>query len=163
RSRRSTPRPSPGSPRPSRPSAGSTRTSPSGSGSSSPAPSSNASSPGGGRNSPAPPRRSTCRPTAPARRARPSAAARGPRPPPAPRAEAVEGRSREAGAPPFMVLVAAFQALLSRVSGQEDVTVGSPIAGRRRPEVFGLIGFFVNTLALRLDLSGRPSFRELLS
>ncbi|MEA2694508.1 MAG: hypothetical protein QOJ16_3895, partial [Acidobacteriota bacterium] len=82
---------------------------------------------------------------------------------PAALAAAVERRSQEAGATPFMTLLAAFQALLSRWSGQEDVTVGSPIAGRRRPEVEGLIGFFVNTLALRLDLSGRPAFRDLLS
>src|SRR5262249_1844239 len=58
--------------------------------------------------------------------------------------------------------LAAFQALLSRYSGQEDIVVGSPIAGRARVEVEGLIGFFVNTLALRGDLSGNPSFRELL-
>ncbi len=61
----------------------------------------------------------------------------------------------------FMLLLAAFQALLSRSSGQEDVVVGSPIANRTRLETEGLIGFFTNTLALRLDLSGDPSFREL--
>ena len=59
-----------------------------------------------------------------------------------------------------MTLLAAFQALLARMSGQEDVAVGSPIAGRRRPEVEGLIGFFVNTLVLRLDLAGRPGFES---
>ncbi len=62
-----------------------------------------------------------------------------------------------------MTLLAAFQVLLHRYSGQEDIAVGSPIAGRRRPELEGLIGFFVNTLVLRSDLSGNPSFRELLA
>ena len=62
-----------------------------------------------------------------------------------------------------MTLLAAFQVLLYRYTGQEDVAVGSPIANRRRPEIEGLIGFFVNTLVLRADLSGNPSFRELLS
>jgi amino acid adenylation domain-containing protein len=64
---------------------------------------------------------------------------------------------------PFMTLLAAFQVLLYRYTGQEDVVVGSPIANRRRPEVEGLIGFFVNTLVLRADLSGHPSFSEFLS
>ncbi|HEX7241664.1 MAG TPA: condensation domain-containing protein, partial [Longimicrobiaceae bacterium] len=62
----------------------------------------------------------------------------------------------------FMVLLAAWQVLLSRYTGQEDVVVGSPIANRNRREVEELIGFFVNTLALRGDLSGNPSFREVL-
>ncbi|HEV2705718.1 MAG TPA: amino acid adenylation domain-containing protein [Pyrinomonadaceae bacterium] len=62
----------------------------------------------------------------------------------------------------FMLLLAAFQLLLSRYSGQRDVVVGTPIAGRNRQELEGLIGFFVNTLILRTDLSGAPSFRELL-
>ena len=62
----------------------------------------------------------------------------------------------------FMVLLAAFQALLARYSGQEDVVVGSPIAGRTHRQVEGLIGFFVNTLALRTDVSGDPSFTQLL-
>ena len=61
-----------------------------------------------------------------------------------------------------MTLLAAFQALLHRYSGQADFAVGSPIAGRTRSELEGLIGFFVNTLVLRGDLSGDPSFRELL-
>src|SRR6185369_16360694 len=59
-------------------------------------------------------------------------------------------------------MLAAFQVLLSRYSGQAEVVVGTPIAGRTRAEVEPLIGSFVNTLALRADLSGGPSFRELL-
>ncbi len=62
----------------------------------------------------------------------------------------------------FTTLLAGFQALLMRYTGQEDIVVGCPIAGRTRAETEGLIGFFVNTLALRTDLSGDPSFRELL-
>ncbi|MGD2115799.1 MAG: amino acid adenylation domain-containing protein, partial [Acidobacteriota bacterium] len=62
----------------------------------------------------------------------------------------------------FMVLLAGFQALLGRISGQEDLAVGTPIAGRNHLEIEGLIGFFVNTLVLRGDLSGEPSFRELV-
>jgi len=62
----------------------------------------------------------------------------------------------------FMVLLAVYETLLSRLSGQEDLVVGSPVAGRSRRETEGLIGFFVNTLALRGDLSGDPPFGELL-
>ncbi|MDT5268372.1 MAG: hypothetical protein QOH49_558 [Acidobacteriota bacterium] len=69
---------------------------------------------------------------------------------------------RGEGVTMFMLLLGAFQALLSRYTGQRDVLVGTPIAGRNREEVEGLIGFFVNTLVLRADLSGEPSFRELL-
>ena len=74
----------------------------------------------------------------------------------------LQALSRGEGATLFMVLLAAFQALLGRYSGQDDIVVGSPIAGRTRTETEGLIGFFVNTLALRTDLSGDPTFRELL-
>jgi amino acid adenylation domain-containing protein len=66
------------------------------------------------------------------------------------------------GATLFMVLLAAFQALLSRYSGQQDLAVGSPVAGRNRSEIEDLIGFFINMLVLRGDLSGAPAFRELL-
>ena len=66
------------------------------------------------------------------------------------------------GATLYMTLLAAFQVLLHRYSGQDDIAVGSPVAGRTRPELEGLIGFFVNTLVLRGDLSGDPGFRELL-
>ena len=62
----------------------------------------------------------------------------------------------------FMLLLAAFQTLLHRYSGQDDIVVGSPLAGRTRSEVEGLIGFFITTLALRTDASGDPSFREFL-
>jgi aspartate racemase len=62
----------------------------------------------------------------------------------------------------FMTLLAAFQVLLHRYSGQDDIVVGSPIAGRTRLETEALIGFFANTLVLRVGLSGNPSFRELL-
>jgi aspartate racemase len=61
-----------------------------------------------------------------------------------------------------MTLLAAFQTLLYRYTGQEDIIVGTPIAGRNQVEAEGLIGFFVNTLALRTYLSGNPSFQELL-
>ena len=63
----------------------------------------------------------------------------------------------------FMTLLAAFQTLLHRYSGQEDIIIGTPIAGRNQVETEGLIGLFVNTLAIRTNLSGNPSFRQLLS
>ncbi|CAG0937718.1 fengycin family lipopeptide synthetase D [Thermoflexales bacterium] len=71
--------------------------------------------------------------------------------------------SHEAGATLFMTLLAAFQTLLYRYTGQTDLIVGTPIANRTQLEIEGLIGFFVNTLALRVDLQGNPSFRELLT
>jgi amino acid adenylation domain-containing protein len=70
--------------------------------------------------------------------------------------------SRQKGVTLFMILLTAYKTLLFRYTGQEDVTVGSPIANRNRAEVEGLIGFFVNTLVLRTDLSGNPTFLELL-
>jgi amino acid adenylation domain-containing protein len=70
--------------------------------------------------------------------------------------------SRSNGATLFMTLLAAFKVLLCRVSGQEEIVVGTPIANRNRAETEGLIGFFVNTLAMRADLSGDPTFKELL-
>ncbi|MFL5385320.1 MAG: condensation domain-containing protein, partial [Longimicrobiaceae bacterium] len=76
--------------------------------------------------------------------------------------ERLQALGRSEGATLYMVALGAFQVLLSKYSGSEDVVVGSPIAGRGRDEVKGLIGFFVNTLVLRTDVSGDPSFRELL-
>jgi amino acid adenylation domain-containing protein len=70
--------------------------------------------------------------------------------------------SRNSGATLYMTLLAAFVTLLSRYSGQEDVVVGSPIANRTRSELESLIGFFVNSLVLRTDLQGNPTFCELL-
>src|SRR5262249_50385682 len=63
----------------------------------------------------------------------------------------------------FMGLLAAFKALLCRYAGQEDIIVGSPVAGRYRIESENMIGCFVNFLMLRTNASGNPSFRELLS
>jgi amino acid adenylation domain-containing protein len=85
---------------------------------------------------------------------------------PAGLARQVEALARREGATVFMVLLAAFQTFLARTSGDDDLAVGSPTAGRNREELEGLIGFFVNTLVLRGDLSsqraGGPLFRELL-
>jgi len=78
-------------------------------------------------------------------------------------AGAVRRFDRRAGATPFMILLAVFDTVLSRTSGQTDVTVGTPVAGRVRREIEPLIGFFVNTLVLRNDLGGDPTFRELLA
>ncbi|HKR15159.1 MAG TPA: amino acid adenylation domain-containing protein [Pyrinomonadaceae bacterium] len=71
--------------------------------------------------------------------------------------------SRREGVTLFITLLAAFKVLLYRYSGQEDVAVGSPMTDRGRREVEGLIGYFVNMVPLRSDLSGNPTFRELLS
>ncbi|HEX2252402.1 MAG TPA: condensation domain-containing protein, partial [Thermoanaerobaculia bacterium] len=71
--------------------------------------------------------------------------------------------ARAEGATPFMVLLAGWKALLARYSGQDDVVVGTPIAGRNRPEVEGLIGFFVNTLALRSRVPRTGGLRALVA
>src|SRR5262249_39844057 len=71
--------------------------------------------------------------------------------------------SRREGVTLFMTLLAAFQLLLYRYTNQSDIVVGSPIANRDRTETENLIGFLTNTLPLRTDLSGEPSFRELLN
>jgi amino acid adenylation domain-containing protein len=76
--------------------------------------------------------------------------------------KAIKSFSRQEGCTLFMTLLAAFQTLLFRYSGQDDITVGSPIAGRSQLETESLMGCFVNTLVLRNALSGCPSFRELL-
>jgi amino acid adenylation domain-containing protein len=77
-------------------------------------------------------------------------------------AAALRAVGREAGTTPFMTVLAAFKALLSRYTGQADVVVGTPVANRGQAETENLIGFFLNTLVLRTDLSGDPTFRELL-
>ena len=61
-----------------------------------------------------------------------------------------------------MTLMAGWAVLLSRLSGQEEVVIGTPVANRTRTEIEGLIGFFVNTLALRIDVSGSASVKEML-
>jgi amino acid adenylation domain-containing protein len=71
-------------------------------------------------------------------------------------------RSRDECVTLFMTFLAAMQTLLFRYSGQSDIVVGAGIAGRNRPEIEPLVGYFVNTLALRTDLSGNPTFRELI-
>jgi amino acid adenylation domain-containing protein len=76
--------------------------------------------------------------------------------------ERLKTLARSEGATMFMALLAGLQALLSRYTGQEDICVGTAVANRRRAEVEGLVGFFVNTLVLRTDLSGDPTFRQLL-
>jgi len=76
--------------------------------------------------------------------------------------EELKALSQHEGATLFMTMLAAFQILLSRYTNQEDIVVGSPIAGRNRAETEGLIGYFINMLALRTDLSGDPTFRKLL-
>ena len=77
-------------------------------------------------------------------------------------ADALNDLARRRGATLFMALLAVFKTLLFRYTGQRDLVVGTPIANRTRAELEGLIGFFTNTLALRTDLSGDPTFTELL-
>jgi amino acid adenylation domain-containing protein len=76
--------------------------------------------------------------------------------------KALKNLSRREGVTLFMTLLASLDIVLSRHTGQEDIIVGSTIAGRNRPEVDSVIGFFINALALRIDLSGNPSFLDLL-
>src|SRR6202007_224062 len=77
-------------------------------------------------------------------------------------AAAVRELARARGVTVFMVLLAAFKVLLMRYSGQRDIVVGAPVAGRERPELEALIGFFVNSLVLRTDVGGDASFTEVL-
>ena len=77
--------------------------------------------------------------------------------------DALTALSQKGGVTLFMTILTAFNLLLARYSGQEDIVVGTPISGRTRSELEGLIGFFVNTLPLRTDVSGNPTFRELLA
>jgi Condensation domain len=69
---------------------------------------------------------------------------------------------RSVGATPYMTLLSAFGVLLYRITGQDDVVVGTPIANRVRPELEHLVGFFSNTVAMRLRLGGNPSFRDVV-
>ncbi|MCQ8130889.1 condensation domain-containing protein, partial [Methylomonas rivi] len=78
-------------------------------------------------------------------------------------AQAIRALSRQHNVTLFMALLAVFQLLLSRYSGQADLCVGSPVANRNRPEIEGLIGFFVNTLVLRADVSANPTVAEFLA
>lgn len=77
--------------------------------------------------------------------------------------EKLTALSRREKVTPFMAVLAALQTLLARYTGQHDIVVGSPIAGRNRAETESLIGYFINTLVMRTDLSGDPTFSELLA
>lgn len=77
--------------------------------------------------------------------------------------DALLALAQQEGVTLFIALLTAFKILLYRYTQQEDIAIGSPIANRNRSEIEGLIGFFVNSLVLRTDLSGNPTFRELLS
>jgi amino acid adenylation domain-containing protein len=76
---------------------------------------------------------------------------------------ALKSLSQQEGCTLFMTLLAAFQVLLYRYTGQEDLVIGSPIAGRTQVETETLIGIFINTLVLRTNLAGNPSFKDLLA
>ena len=80
-----------------------------------------------------------------------------------PLADAVKKLARREGLTPFNLLLAALHLLLNRYTGCEDLNVGIPVAGRNRPETHELIGFFVNTIVIRLDLSGDPEYLQLLA
>ena len=75
---------------------------------------------------------------------------------------ALKQLSQKHGVTLFMTILSAWSAVLSHLSGQDDIVIGTPNANRNHPEIESLIGFFVNTLALRIDLSGKPTARELL-
>nr|WP_274518884.1 non-ribosomal peptide synthetase [Tumebacillus flagellatus] len=77
-------------------------------------------------------------------------------------AKSLKQLSRQEGATLFMTLLAAFQTLLHRYTGESQISIGTPVAGRTRRETEELIGFFVNTLVMRTDLSGEPTFVELV-
>lgn len=78
-------------------------------------------------------------------------------------AEGIRQFAKTEGVTPFMVVLAAYQVMLHRYTGQEDILVGSPTAGRIRPEYRRTIGYFVNPVVLRGDLSGNPTFKEFLA
>ena len=71
--------------------------------------------------------------------------------------------SRREGCTLFMTLLAAFETLAARYTGSKDIVIGAPVANRTRAEIEGLIGYFLNPLAMRVDFSGNPTFREVLS
>jgi len=77
-------------------------------------------------------------------------------------ADALLAIGRPQGATFFMTALAAFAALLARLTGELDIVIGSPIANRNEVQLQGLIGFFTNTIALRIQLDGNPSFREMV-
>ncbi|WP_406367115.1 amino acid adenylation domain-containing protein [Streptomyces sp. NBC_00645] len=81
---------------------------------------------------------------------------------PASLADTLTGIGRRHGATPYVTLLAAFGALLGRYSGQDDFGIGSPVTGRTRPETQNTVGFFLNSLVMRCDLTGDPTFAELL-
>ena len=81
---------------------------------------------------------------------------------PGPLRDGLQSLSRAEGGTLFMTMLAAFTVLLHRYTGQDDIVVGSPIANRNQSEIEGLIGFFVNSLVMRVDASGDPDFRGLL-
>jgi non-ribosomal peptide synthetase component F len=76
--------------------------------------------------------------------------------------ESIRNLSRRERVTTFMTVLAAFQVLLYRYTSQEDMVIGMPIGNRNRTEIEGLIGFFINTLVLRTDMSGDPTFQQLL-
>ena len=152
-----------GRPAASRTSRSSTPTTPSGSGSGCRGPCWRPSSPTGETQLAEAPPAWSCPPTARARPCRRSGGRTGRASCPRRSAPRSRPSAARAGVTLFMTLLAAFQTLLARYTGQEDIVVGSPIAGRTRVETEGLIGFFVNTLVLRTDLTGNPTFRTLLA
>jgi hypothetical protein len=77
-------------------------------------------------------------------------------------ATSLRALAQQEGVTLYMMLLAAFQILLYRYTGQEDIAVGTPIANRTRPEIEDLIGLFINTLVMRIDFSDNPTFRSLL-
>jgi len=78
-------------------------------------------------------------------------------------ADGLRGIARRLGATPFMVLFAAWLVVLKKLTGRDDLVVGTDVANRNREETEGIVGFFINQLALRVDLSGDPSFAELVA
>src|SRR6266516_7963971 len=76
--------------------------------------------------------------------------------------DGLKALSRQEGVTLYTVLTAAFQTLLHRYTGQNDLVIGTVSSNRKRPEVQGLVGYFLNTLVLRTNMDGNPTFRELL-